>query len=410
MARGGKWEFYGVSVGRQPGVYKDWPAAEAQVKGYSGAKHSGFKTRWEAETFVYGAPVSLQGDPSASRSPSAPDNMDRSAETSESAPKRQKTADASPTLIADSQIKIEPGSGPLPTDAEDNFDRTIKLDEQTGSIRHKTEEELGKRKRQPTGDSKGTIVVYTDGGSRGNGMAGAKAGCGVYFGDGNPKNVQEPIKGDSQTNNRAELVAIARALDHVPIDQDVEIVTDSQYSRNCLTVFFSDWEKRGWKTKAKEVPANKEIIQPIIARIREREQCGAKTIINWVYGHAVTQGNIEADALANKGMDKWTAELTSESVFDMSETLRTKYRNPHDPKDEFDDTDEIEDLFRDLAEESANGFGGDPSAHDALQPEIPGGQGIAAASQEVEDAWADHPQLVSSMDGEQKELDLEVAH
>lgn len=197
MAGRGKWQFYGVAAGRKPGVYTDWPSVQAQVSGFSGAKHKGFKTQEEAQAFVDGvnrgfsAPISLRGDLSASGSPSATGNRDRSMETSESAPKRQKKENASPALIADNQdIKIEPGLGPLPLDAVDGFDPNIKLDEQTGNIRVKTEEELGKRKRQPTGDFKGPVVVYTDGGSRGNGQNGAKAGCGVYFGPKDPRFVR----------------------------------------------------------------------------------------------------------------------------------------------------------------------------------------------------------------------------
>jgi ribonuclease HI len=186
-------KFYGVAVGRVPGIYTDWPSTQAQISGFSGAKHKGFKTREEAEAFVNGgsAPISLRGDVSTSRSPSATGNIDRSRELSESAPKRQKKENASPAPAADFQdIKIEPGLGPLPLDAVDGFDPNIKLDEETGNIRAKTEQELGKRKRQPTGDFKGPVVVYTDGGSRGNGYAGAKAGCGVYFGPRDPRFVR----------------------------------------------------------------------------------------------------------------------------------------------------------------------------------------------------------------------------
>jgi ribonuclease HI len=86
-------------------------------------------------------------------------------------------------------VYTEPGLGPLPLNAVDGFDPSLKLDDKTGNIRVKTDKELGKRKRQPTGDFKGPVVVYTDGGSRGNGNAGAKAGCGVYFGPRDPRSV-----------------------------------------------------------------------------------------------------------------------------------------------------------------------------------------------------------------------------
>ena len=46
MAKG----YYVVYVGRVPGVYDHWPAAQAQVHRYPGASHKGFNTRAEAES------------------------------------------------------------------------------------------------------------------------------------------------------------------------------------------------------------------------------------------------------------------------------------------------------------------------------------------------------------------------
>lgn len=88
--------------------------------------------------------------------------------------------------------EIEPGTGPLPPDAEDNFDRTIILRPDTGKIEYKTKEELEARVWQPTGEFTGTLRIYTDGASRGNGQVGAYAGFGVYFGPNNPKYVYPP--------------------------------------------------------------------------------------------------------------------------------------------------------------------------------------------------------------------------
>lgn len=48
-----KKKFYAVAVGRVPGIYTDWPAAEAQVKGFAGAKFKGFATRGEAEEWLH---------------------------------------------------------------------------------------------------------------------------------------------------------------------------------------------------------------------------------------------------------------------------------------------------------------------------------------------------------------------
>ncbi|KAF9698916.1 hypothetical protein EKO04_002875 [Ascochyta lentis] len=47
-----KVRYYAVAVGRNPGVYKDWPTAEALIKGFPGAKHKKFKTEHEASAYV----------------------------------------------------------------------------------------------------------------------------------------------------------------------------------------------------------------------------------------------------------------------------------------------------------------------------------------------------------------------
>lgn len=47
-----KKKFYAVASGKNPGIYTTWPDAEAQVKGYGGAKYKGFSTRAQAEAWM----------------------------------------------------------------------------------------------------------------------------------------------------------------------------------------------------------------------------------------------------------------------------------------------------------------------------------------------------------------------
>ena len=46
-----KKNFYAVAVGKEPGIYTDWPSAERQVRGFAGAKFKGFATKDEAEAW-----------------------------------------------------------------------------------------------------------------------------------------------------------------------------------------------------------------------------------------------------------------------------------------------------------------------------------------------------------------------
>jgi ribonuclease HI len=324
-----------------PGVYTDYASVQAQTRNCAGAKQQSFSTREEAQAFVNdfrrdaSAPISLRGDLSEISSLTA----SKGSKSSENPPKKQKKNDAAAPILTNGDIKYEPGMGPLPEDAEDGFDSTLKLDPETGNIRHKTEEELSRTKLQPTGDFAGVISVYTDGSSLGNGKVGAVGGVGVYFGpndsrsvyvvtpvcstNSGSRNISEPLRGNRQTNQRAELTAVARALDHVPIDRSVLIHTDSNYSIKCLTEWFQKWEKNNWKSSSGKDVENKDLVEPIIARIRERDMCRARTDFKWIKGHANDPGNVAADLLAVQGSRNSTPDLRNGDIKTISATLST---------------------------------------------------------------------------------------
>jgi ribonuclease HI len=107
-----------------------------------------------------------------------------------------------------------------------------------------------------------------------------------------------------QTNQRAELAAILRALEISPTNCDVHIITDSQYSINCVTVWSKNWERNDWLKSTKEPVMNKDLIQEVLARIRDREALGAATKFSWIKGHSKDPGNEAADRLAVLGAQK----------------------------------------------------------------------------------------------------------
>jgi ribonuclease HI len=125
MAKAKPDRFYGVAVGRKPGVYTEWAKAQEAIVGWKGPKYKKFETREAAEAFVrtYGAATSTlilseaDGEQQALEPPS----------------KKQKQAEKPPP---------------------------------------------------PRGN---VLVVYTDGSSLGNGRSGASAGVGVYFGPNDPR-------------------------------------------------------------------------------------------------------------------------------------------------------------------------------------------------------------------------------
>jgi ribonuclease HI len=87
------------------------------------------------------------------------------------------------------------------------------------------------------------------------------------------------------------------------VTQDVEIRTDSKYSIQCVTEWYVNWERNGWKTRDGPVK-NKDLVQAIRDRLEERESKGGRTQFIWVKGHDTDLGNIAADRLAVVGARK----------------------------------------------------------------------------------------------------------
>lgn len=115
------------------------------------------------------------------------------------------------------------------------------------------------------------------------------------------RNVSETLPGSRQTNQRAELTAILRALEIVPRNRDVVIITDSKYAIDCVTEWFINWRRNGWKTASGKVVENKDIIENVLSKIEERAKLVVRTNFEWIKGHANHPGNVEADRLAVDG-------------------------------------------------------------------------------------------------------------
>ena len=223
-------KFYGVQSGRVPGVYTSWPEVLEQIRGWKAPKHRGFKTRHEAEQFV----AEGQNNPMGDIPLDSVENADGPAAKKSKSTKGKKTGikdEGSPAPFID-PADFAPGEGPLPDDAEDGFDSSIILDQTTGEPRYKTAEERARVKPQAVRPTKDSFVkIYTDGSSLGNGQLGAVGGVGVYFGPGDGRNLSEALTGTRQTNQRAELTALQRALELAPRDRKIVIYSDSNYAK-----------------------------------------------------------------------------------------------------------------------------------------------------------------------------------
>ena len=135
--------------------------------------------------------------------------------------------------------------------------------------------------------------VYTDGACSNNGKEGACAGIGVYFGEGDARNISRRVEG-KQTNNVAELMAILAAYDVIK-DDIVGLVSDSEYAIHCCGSYGERMNKEGWRTA---IP-NKDLVRKVW-------ECFHGTNVKFIHVRAHTGlsdehslGNENADRLAN---------------------------------------------------------------------------------------------------------------
>ena len=142
-------------------------------------------------------------------------------------------------------------------------------------------------------------VIYVDGACRNNGQVDAKGGCGVYWGEFHPMNCYEPLTGEKQTNNRAEMSAAIIALCQASAIRlsKITIMSDSRYLKEGISNWINKWKHNGWKTEKKADILNKDLWVLLDAL-----QNNMAVTWLWVEGHGSSEGNIEADKLAGHGV------------------------------------------------------------------------------------------------------------
>ena len=144
--------------------------------------------------------------------------------------------------------------------------------------------------------SENIVVIYTDGACSGNPGPGGWGALLQYKGQ-----MKELCGGEAETtNNRMELTAAIKAINALKRRSVAELHTDSSYVKDGITKWMEGWKRNGWKTAAKKPVKNQDLWLALDEAI-SRHQIRWK----WVKGHAGDPGNEKADALANKGMEKF---------------------------------------------------------------------------------------------------------
>lgn len=181
----------------------------------------------------------------------------------------------------------------------DSRERASKFVERGGEIMEPliTEPLITEPLNKSVASDTSSVYVYTDGACSNNGRAGAVSGIGIFFGEGDPRNVSRRVLG-KQTNNTAELTAVLEASRL--IEKDVEagkrvvIVSDSEYVLKCVTTFGERCKREGW---VRYIP-NRELVRSVYEAFEN-------TDVGFMHVRAHTGrsdphsiGNMHADRLA----------------------------------------------------------------------------------------------------------------
>ena len=137
------------------------------------------------------------------------------------------------------------------------------------------------------------VVIHTDGACSGNPGPGGW-GAILAFGD-----HEKEIKGGEAltTNNRMELMAAISALESLKRPCHVDLHTDSQYLRNGVTSWMSNWKRNGWRTSDKKPVKNVDLWKRLDAALGPHQ-----IQWHWLRGHTGHVQNERADVLAREAI------------------------------------------------------------------------------------------------------------
>lgn len=140
-----------------------------------------------------------------------------------------------------------------------------------------------------------TIYIYTDGACKGNPGPGGWAAILRH------RDNEKILSGaeEETTNNRMELMAAIEGLKALKRPCKVKLYTDSQYLRQGITLWLTNWKRNQWRKADKSPVKNVDLWQTLdtVSQNHHIEW-------HWVKGHSGHPENEKADQLANEAIKK----------------------------------------------------------------------------------------------------------
>jgi ribonuclease HI len=140
------------------------------------------------------------------------------------------------------------------------------------------------------------IRIFSDGACSGNPGPGGW-GTIIQYEDGSEKVMSG---GDKQTtNNRMELMAVIEGLKKIKLEDEssceIDIVTDSKYVKDGITVWIQNWLKNNWTSAMRKPVKNQDLWKELYALTLDKNISWF-----WVKGHDGHPENERCDELARK--------------------------------------------------------------------------------------------------------------
>jgi ribonuclease HI len=159
------------------------------------------------------------------------------------------------------------------------------------------------------------VVIHSDGGCHGNPGSGGWAAVLEH----GPHKRELSGGVPATTNNRMELQAAIEALNSLKEPCEVEFYTDSEYVKNGISGWLSNWKRNGWRTKSKKPVKNADLWRALDSAVSKH-----KVKWHWLKGHAGHAGNERCDQLANDEIAKIKKFFTPDQLKSLLAQFSTK--------------------------------------------------------------------------------------
>ena len=160
--------------------------------------------------------------------------------------------------------------------------------------------------------TKDNIIIYTDGGCRGNPGLGAWGA--ILISERHNLRLEIGESEDNVTNNKMEMKAVIKALERLKHSHNIKLYSDSAYLVNGMTKWIYSWQKNNWIKSDKKPVENKEYWLRLIELSKKHNIEFIK-----VKGHSSNKENNRADEIVNILMDEHIEKGEVSSFYEKTE-------------------------------------------------------------------------------------------